>query len=574
MRPLSAHTGQVIGAEFTGVLHAAKGGRVGAFTRLWADLNPVLTRYLRVVSVADADDVACESWVTVLRRLPAFEGDETAWRTLVFATARMYADDESQRLVWDAMVEPEEGPAAVAPGPLPAGEEPFEEDELEGGPAHGLRMAIEAIRDLPPEQADVVMLRRAALLPEDAVAELVGEDLAAVHAAEEEALDGLGIDAELVTWALSAEPRPVELADEAAVLAVYRSVFRQPAPTPRQARNGHAAAAVSSSPAASPARTRPVATPAGTTPAGVRVIALRPPTWRTRAGAAAAASAAVLGMGALSAAAYQGVLPGPVQEVMHHVIGAPASSETAATAQESQRPYTAAPGTTTRSTTVQTTSQGTREVTFTTAGGAPAVVNLCKAWETDQDNGVTADRSTAYRELVEAARSQDVGAYCKSAAIAVAASTTKGSTTEPDASTSDTTPPATPTPTTGAPTTTTQSPAPPTATPPASPPVTTTSPSTPTTDSDRTRTPKPTKPGKPRPKPTVPSTTTPPPTDDGRTGPTTGTPTDSPSTSSTTTDPAPAETDTTTTTGQLTPSGRFTPGASPQDPSSGPATVG
>ena len=214
MRPLSAHTGQVIGAEFTGVLHAAKGGRVGAFTRLWADLNPVLTRYLRVVSVADADDVACESWVTVLRRLPAFEGDETAWRKLVFATAKMYAYDESQRLVWDAMVEPEEGPAAVAPGPLPVGEEPFEEDELDGGPAHGLRMAIEAIRDLPPEQAEVVMLRRAALLPEDAVAELVGEDLAAVHAAEEEALDGLGIDAELVTWALSAEPRPVELADE------------------------------------------------------------------------------------------------------------------------------------------------------------------------------------------------------------------------------------------------------------------------------------------------------------------------------------------------------------------------
>ena len=72
----------------------------------------------------------------------------------------------------------------------------------------------------------------------------------------------------------------------------------------------------------------------------------------------------------------------------------------------------------------------------------------------------------------------------------------------------------------------------------------------------------------------MPSTTTPtPPTDDGRTGPTTGTPTGSPSTS-TTTDPAPAETDTTTTTGQLTPSGRFTPGASPKDPSSGRAKVG
>ena len=552
----------MIGAEFTGVLHAAKGGRVGAFTRLWADLNPVLTRYLRVVSVADADDVACESWVTVLRRLPAFEGDETAWRTLVFGTARMHACDESQRLVWDAMVEPEEGPAVV-PGPLPAGEEPFEDDELEGGPAHGQRMAIEAIRDLPAEQAEVVMLRRAALLPEDAVAELVGENLPAVHAAEEEALDSLGIDAELVTWALSAEPRPVELADEAAVLSVYRAVFGQPAPTASRARNGATATAL----APAPVRTHAVATPAGTTPAGVRVIALRPPTWRTRAGAAAATSAAVLGLGALSAAAYQGVLPDPVQTVMHHVIGAPPADQAAA-AQQPQRPYTAAPGTTTRSTTAPTSPQGTREVTFTTAGGAPAVVTLCSVWDTERHNGVAPDRSTAYRDLVAAAGSPaDVGPYCASAAIAVAASTTDAPTTKPAPPSSGTSSSSvTESPITGATTTTTQSPAPATTT--TTTPGTTTATTTPTTDTERTRTPKPTKTGKPRPKPPVTTTTAPttPPTDDGRSGTTTSAPS-----TSTTTDPAPAETDTTTTSGQLTPSGRFTPGAGPRDPSSAKA---
>jgi DNA-directed RNA polymerase specialized sigma24 family protein len=551
----------VIGAEFTGVLHAAKGGRVGAFTRLWADLNPVLTRYLRVVSVADADDVACESWVTVLRRLPAFEGDETAWRTLVFATARMHACDESQRLVWDAMVEPEDGPAVV-PGPLPAGDEPFEDDELEGGPAHGLRMAIEAIRDLPAEQAEVVMLRRAALLPEDAVAELVGDELPAVHAAEEEALDSLGVDAELVTWALSAEPRPVELADEAAVLSVYRAVFGQPAPSASLARNGATATAL----APAPVRTRAVATPAGTTPAGVRVIALRPPTWRTRAGAAAATSAAVLGLGALSAAAYQGVLPDPVQAVMHHVIGAPPADQAAA-APKPQRPYTAAPGTTTtRATTAQTSSPGTREVTFTTAGGAPAVVNLCKAWEADRGHGVEPNRSTAYRDLVAAAGSHDaVGPYCADAATAVAASATDDPTTGPATATSGTsTSPTTGLPATGAPTTTTQPPATATTTPPTTTPGTTTPPTTPTTDTERTRTAKPTKTGKPHPKPPTPATTstTTPPTDDGRSGTATST-----ATTSTTTDPAPAETDTTTTAGQLTPSGRFTPGAGPRDTS-------
>jgi DNA-directed RNA polymerase specialized sigma24 family protein len=441
-------TGEVIGAEFTGVLHAAQQGRVAAFVRLWSDVNPALNRYLRVVAVADADDIACESWVAVLRRLPTFEGDETAWRTLVFSCARMHAEDENQRRVWDAMVEDAEVTAVVAV-PLPPGEEPFEEDEAEGGPAHGLRMALEAVRDLPPEQGEVLMLRQVGLLPAEEVATLVGSDVGAVRALEQEALDQLGLDAELLAWSIGVEPRPVELSDEAALVAVFRTLV------PEQSTSS------------------PTSSRGAVSPGGARVISLRRPTWRTRAGAAAAASAAVLGMGAFSAAAYQGVLPDPVQNVMHVVIGAPEP------APESPAATSAAPTGRTRTTTApaRPAQAGTRSQSTSTRAGQPpmtAALDLCRTWEAERERGVTEDRSTSFRSLAQAAGGGSrVGAYCAASGVPLAPLTTGSgavtpATPEPSATPPTTEPSATPP-------TTEPTPTPPTTEP-------TTEPTTPTTE--------------------------------------------------------------------------------------------
>lgn len=344
---------------------------MSAFERLWADLHPGLIRYLRVVAVADADDIACESWVDVVRRLPSFEGDETAWRAEVFGAARLHAEDENQRRVWDAMAE-DEHVAAVLAEPLPMGDEPFEGDEVEGGPAQGLRLALEAIRDLPPEQGDVLMLRRVAELPEDAVAALVGSDAATVHAWEQQALDRLGLDAELLGWALAAEPRPVELADESTVVGFFRAVVpEQPAARSlalrTRARAGAEAAAATA-----------VATTASTSTA--RVITLGKPTWRARAGAVAAVSAGVIGLGAISAAAYQGALPGPVQNVMHVVIGAPEPTPEAGQSSASKKSHKAKAGTRAR----LTAAGGPVPATAATSAGLPgpsaAGLGLCNAW--------------------------------------------------------------------------------------------------------------------------------------------------------------------------------------------------
>ena len=65
-----------------------------------------------------------------------------------------------------------------------------------------------------------------------------------------------------------------------------------------------------------------VASPAGTRPAALRRWRSRPPA-RGRARLVAALIAAVAGLGS-TATAYAGVLPGPVQEMAHVTLGAPA----------------------------------------------------------------------------------------------------------------------------------------------------------------------------------------------------------------------------------------------------------
>jgi RNA polymerase sigma-70 factor, ECF subfamily len=87
----------VIGEEFASVLARAQRGDEAAFARLWLDVNPALVRYLRVVSGEVDEDVAAEAWVTVVRGLARFRGDETAWRGWVFTTARRRAVDEGRR---------------------------------------------------------------------------------------------------------------------------------------------------------------------------------------------------------------------------------------------------------------------------------------------------------------------------------------------------------------------------------------------------------------------------------------------------------------------------------------------
>jgi RNA polymerase sigma-70 factor, ECF subfamily len=83
----------MIGPSFPGLLAAAQGGDEQAFAVLWRDLQPAVLRYLRVAAPVAAEDLAADTWVSVIRGLARFTGDEQDFRAWVFTAARHRAID-------------------------------------------------------------------------------------------------------------------------------------------------------------------------------------------------------------------------------------------------------------------------------------------------------------------------------------------------------------------------------------------------------------------------------------------------------------------------------------------------
>jgi DNA-directed RNA polymerase specialized sigma24 family protein len=360
-------------------MRAAQAGDEAAFVRLWRDANPVMTRYLRVAGVDDPYDAACEAWITVVRGLPGFQGDETAWRVWLLACARVRAEEGTLRRSW--------GSVTVLRGTrAKPGEDPLELDDLHDTDEvvhRGVNDAIAAIRALPLGQGEVVMLRLCAQLPVPAVADVAGTDAAAVRRSEERALDRLAVDRELLSWSLLAPATPAELADERVVAGAFRSLPR-----------------------------------AGGSSGGAKVIALGPRQGKGRSGRTrttagwsrsalvglAAVSASVVSLGGVGAAAYTGSLPSPVQRVMHDALGAPPprddlGSAGGAAGRTGSADEAGPPS-------VPTSAAGPDAARASAAG-------LCRAWVQDRAQGVARERSVAFRKLAAAAGGAGhVTAYC------------------------------------------------------------------------------------------------------------------------------------------------------------------
>jgi RNA polymerase sigma-70 factor, ECF subfamily len=165
----------VIGEGFAAVLTAAKDGSEAAFTQLWRDTNPALVRYLRVIAGAAAEDIAADTWVKTLRGLSGFRGDEQAWRAWVFTISRHLVIDERRRATRKPAVPLSEVPLAALPSSADAGDEALERIST--------RAAMAMVAELPPLQAEVILLRVVAGLDTEAVARLVGRTPGAVRVA-------------------------------------------------------------------------------------------------------------------------------------------------------------------------------------------------------------------------------------------------------------------------------------------------------------------------------------------------------------------------------------------------------
>ena len=151
--------------EFETVFLAARDGQGWALSELYRSLFPRILQYLEAVEPAEAEDIACDTWLDVVEGLERFQGDEAGLRALSFTVARRRLQDlRRRRALGRAGTSGSRSQAWPANG--------HEEAVVSGDgtdPAIGLITS-----SLTPEEADVVLLRVIGDLDVDAVAGIVG----------------------------------------------------------------------------------------------------------------------------------------------------------------------------------------------------------------------------------------------------------------------------------------------------------------------------------------------------------------------------------------------------------------
>lgn len=159
-----------------GLVRRAQAGDEDAFRDLYRSVHPGLLRYLRVLAGdQDADDIASETWLQLVRDLATFRGDDTDFRAFAARVGRNRAMDHLRRM--------RRRPAVQAPT------EAF--DELPTGADTAAAAAVEMSTDaalaliatLPIDQAEAVLVRVVMGLDARAAGRVLGKRPGAVRTA-------------------------------------------------------------------------------------------------------------------------------------------------------------------------------------------------------------------------------------------------------------------------------------------------------------------------------------------------------------------------------------------------------
>lgn len=173
----------MFGEGFERLLAAARRGDESAWTRIYLSVHPVLVGYLTGQRSPNAEDVASETLLQVVRDLHRFSGDEPAFRSWVFTIAHHRLIDDRRRTqarpadATDAGVIEREAPSTT-----------FEDQAVANlGPAE-LEHLLTACT---PDQRDVLLLRYVADLTLHEAAEVLGKDYNATKALHRRGLTAL-----------------------------------------------------------------------------------------------------------------------------------------------------------------------------------------------------------------------------------------------------------------------------------------------------------------------------------------------------------------------------------------------
>jgi RNA polymerase sigma-70 factor (ECF subfamily) len=146
-----AERGAMIGPRFPALLIATQGGDEQAFAVLWRDLQPAVLRYLQVAAGEAAEDLAADTWVSVIRGLGRFRGGEPAFRAWVFTVARHRAIDWRRQAA--------RRPTSSVPAEQLAERRAPDDPVLQVLEGQSTRAALALVAGLPADQAEVVALR-------------------------------------------------------------------------------------------------------------------------------------------------------------------------------------------------------------------------------------------------------------------------------------------------------------------------------------------------------------------------------------------------------------------------------
>ena len=147
------------------VIDEARDGDQRAFDLVFATYQPSLTRYLRTVAPASADDVAAATWESVARSLHRFTGNGTQFRSWLFTIARRRLVDEVRQDTRRPLRVAKIDDLASAGPPAAPGADTFLDSP---------DWASKVLSQIPTRQAEVVALRVLGGLSVPEVAELLG----------------------------------------------------------------------------------------------------------------------------------------------------------------------------------------------------------------------------------------------------------------------------------------------------------------------------------------------------------------------------------------------------------------
>jgi len=170
---------------FDETLRAAQAGEAWALGELYKALQPRLLRYLTHRDPQAAEDLASETWIKAARALDDFYGGEIEFRAWLFTIARRSLIDLGRR----QRRRPEHLAEQSELGAMRAATDTEEIAAEQIGTDATLRL----IAQLPPDQADVVLLRVVAGLDATRVGLMMGRRPGSIRVLQHRALRQLAV---------------------------------------------------------------------------------------------------------------------------------------------------------------------------------------------------------------------------------------------------------------------------------------------------------------------------------------------------------------------------------------------